>query len=116
VIKREWVGPGTHVSSVGFSAPEGELDRGLAAAANLFVESRAAAFQPPPVGCMELVGMDPVRATEMGEVLLGARPGRQSAEEITVYKSMGHAVEDLAASGLVYREALSKGAGTFVEL
>jgi ornithine cyclodeaminase/alanine dehydrogenase-like protein (mu-crystallin family) len=52
----------------------------------------------------------------MGEVLLGTRPGRQSAEEITVYKSMGHAVEDLAASGLVYREALAKGAGTFVEL
>src|SRR3989441_4641670 len=116
VIRREWVGPGTHVSSVGFSAPEGELDRGLAATANLYVESRAAAFQPPPVGCMELVGMDPDRATEIGEVLLHARPGRQSAEEITVYKSMGHAVEDLAASGLVYREALAKGAGTFVEL
>ena len=116
VIKREWVGPGTHVSSVGFSAPDGELDRGLAAEAGLFVESRAAAFQPPPVGCMELVGMDPDRATEMGEVLLHTRPGRQSAEEITVYKSMGHAVEDLAASGLVYREALSSGAGTFVEL
>jgi alanine dehydrogenase len=116
VIKREWVGPGTHVSSVGFSAPEGELDRALAAAASLYVESRAAAFQPPPVGCMELVGMDPDRATEMGEVLLHTRPGRQSAAEITVYKSMGHAVEDLAASGLVYREALAKGAGTFVEL
>jgi ornithine cyclodeaminase/alanine dehydrogenase-like protein (mu-crystallin family) len=65
---------------------------------------------------MELVGMDPAKATEMGEVLLHARPGRQSAEEITVYKSMGHAVEDLAAAGLVYREALAKGAGTFVEL
>ncbi|HVC77073.1 MAG TPA: ornithine cyclodeaminase family protein [Candidatus Micrarchaeaceae archaeon] len=116
VIRREWVGPGTHVSSVGFSAPDGELDRGLAAAASLFVESRAAAFSPPPVGCMELVGMDPNRATEMGELLLHARPGRQSADEITVYKSMGHAVEDLAASGLVYKEALAKGAGTFIEL
>jgi ornithine cyclodeaminase/alanine dehydrogenase-like protein (mu-crystallin family) len=116
VIKREWVAPGTHVSSVGFSAPDGELDRELAEAGSLYVESRAAAFQPPPVGCMELVGMDPEQATEMGEVLLRARPGRQSAQEITVYKSMGHAVEDLAASGLVYREALAKGAGTFVEL
>ena len=80
------------------------------------IRLRTAAFQPPPVGCMELVGMDPDRATEIGEVLLHARPGRQSAEEITVYKSMGHAVEDLAASGLVYREALAKGTGTFVEL
>jgi len=116
VIKREWVGPGSHVSSVGFAAPDGELDRALAEASRLFVESRAAAFQPPPVGCMELVGMDPERATEMGEVLLHTRPGRQSAQEITVYKSMGHAAEDLAAAGLVYREALAKGAGTFVEL
>lgn len=116
VIRRDWVGPGTHVSSVGFAAPDGELDRKLAEAASLYVESRAAAFQPPPVGCMELTGMDANKAAEIGEVLLGKRPGRRSPEEITVYKSMGHAVEDLAAAGLVYREALAKGAGTTVEL
>ena len=116
VIRQEWVGPGTHVSSVGFSGPDGELDRALAKAASLYVESRAAAFQPPPVGCMELVGMDADQATEMGEVLLHTRPGRRSSQEITVYKSMGHAVEDLAAAGLVYQEALAKGAGTIVEL
>jgi len=116
VIKRAWVAPGTHVTSVGYAAPHGELDRELAEAANLFVESRAAAFSPPPAGCMELAGMDPEKATEMGEVLLGKRPGRRSGDEITVYKSMGHAVEDLAASSLVYKEALTRGAGTTVEL
>ena len=104
------------MTSVGYSAPHGELDRGLAEAANLFVESRAAAFLPAPAGCMELAGMDPERATEVGEVLLGKRPGRRSPEEITVYKSMGHAVEDLAAAALVYREALAKGVGSAVEL
>jgi len=116
VVRREWVGPGTHVTSVGYSAPHGELDRALADAANLFVESRAAAFSAPPAGCMELAGMDPEKASEMGEVLLGKRPGRGSDDEITVYKSMGHAVEDLAASGLVYREAKARGAGSSVEL
>jgi ornithine cyclodeaminase/alanine dehydrogenase-like protein (mu-crystallin family) len=116
VIRREWIGPGTHVSSVGFAPPDGELDRGLAEGASLYVESRATAFQPPPVGCMELVGMDANKATEMGEVLLRTKPGRRSSEEITVYKSMGHAVEDLAAAGLVYREALAKGAGALIEL
>ena len=116
VVKREWVGRGTHVTSVGYSAPHGELDRALADAANLFVESRAAAFSAPPAGCMELAGMDPEKASEMGEVLLGKRPGRGSDDEITVYKSMGHAVEDLAASGLVYREAKARGAGSSVEL
>ncbi len=116
VVLREWVAPGTHVTSVGYAAPHGELDRELAEAANLFVESRPAAFSPPPAGCMELAGMDPEKASEMGEVLLGRRPGRRSDDEITVYKSMGHAVEDLAASNLVYKEALARGAGSSVEL
>ena len=116
VIRHEWVAPGAHVTSVGFAAPHGELDRALAEAASLFVESRANAFLPPPAGCMELAGMDPDRAAEIGEVLLGTRPGRRSKDEITVYKSMGHAVEDLAAAGLVYRNALAKGAGTTIEL
>ena len=116
VVKREWVGRGTHVTSVGYSAPHGELDRALADAANLFVESRAAAFSAPPAGCMELAGMDPEKASEMGEVLLGKRPGRGSNDEITVYKSMGHAIEDLAASSLVYNEAKARGAGSSVEL
>jgi len=116
VVKREWVAPGTHVTSVGYAAPHGELDRELAEAANLFVESRAAAFSPPPAGCMELAGMDPEKPSEMGEVLLGKRPGRRSNDEITVYKSMGHAVEDLAASNLVYKEALARGMGSTAEL
>ena len=116
VIRREWVSAGTHVTSVGFAPPSGELARELAEAADLYVESRAAAFLPPPVGCMELTGMAPDSATEMGEVLLGTRPGRRSREDITVYKSMGHAVEDLAAAALVYREAVARGAGSAVEL
>ncbi len=116
VIRREWVSPGTHVTSVGFAPPSGELDRELAETADLYVESRAAAFLPPPAGCMELAGMDPGGATELGEVLLGTRPGRRSQKDITVYKSMGHAVEDLAAAALVYREAVARGAGSAVEL
>jgi alanine dehydrogenase len=116
VIERSWVSPGTHVSSVGFAPPGGELDRELAESATLFVESRAVAFQPAPVGCMELVGMDAEQAAELGEVLLGTRPGRRSREQITVYKSMGHAVEDLAAAGLVYRAAVAKGVGAALEL
>jgi alanine dehydrogenase len=116
VIQRSWVSPGTHVSSVGFAPPGGELDRELAETATLFVESRAVSFQPAPAGCIELVGMDAEQATELGEVLLGTRPGRRSRNEITVYKSMGHAVEDLAAAGLVYRAAVAKGAGSAFEL
>jgi ornithine cyclodeaminase/alanine dehydrogenase-like protein (mu-crystallin family) len=65
---------------------------------------------------MELAGMDPNSATEIGDMLLGTRPGRRSRDEITVYKSMGHAVEDLAAASLVYREAVANGAGSTIEI
>ena len=69
------------------------------------------AFNPPPAGCGELVGIDPDTATEIGELLLGRRPGRRSEDEITVYKSMGHAVEDAAAASIVYQAAVEHGVG-----
>ena len=103
-IDAAWIGPGTHVTSVGYRAPDGELPRALAERGRLFVETRLA-FEPPPVGCFELAGLDPSSGTELGEVIQGTRPGRTSADEVTVYKAMGHAVEDLAAAELVVERA-----------
>jgi alanine dehydrogenase len=80
------------------------------------VESRAVATQDFPAGSRELAGRDPQTVTEVGEVLLGTRPGRRSADEITVYKSMGHASEDVAAAAVVYRAALAAGVGTSIEI
>jgi ornithine cyclodeaminase len=79
-----------------------ELDRETITAGLLVIESRVA-FQPPPAGSHELQGLDPRVAVELGEVLSGSHPGRTSPEEITVYKSMGHAVEDAAAAALVLK-------------
>jgi ornithine cyclodeaminase/alanine dehydrogenase-like protein (mu-crystallin family) len=110
VIRCDWLRTGAHVTSVGYAPPKGELDPEIARRGHLFVEGRVA-FSPPPAGCGELVGIDPESATEMGELLLGQRPGRRSDDEITVYKSMGHAVEDAAAAGIVYRGALEQGLG-----
>jgi alanine dehydrogenase len=115
VLSTEWLSPGTHVTSVGASREGPELDRGTVTAGLLVVESRVA-FAPYPAGAHELQGLDPQSAAELGEVLAGKREGRTSAEQITVYKSMGHAVEDAAAAGLVYRQALERGMGTEVEL
>jgi ornithine cyclodeaminase/alanine dehydrogenase-like protein (mu-crystallin family) len=115
VIEPGWIAPGTHVSSIGYRPPDGELPRELARAGRLFVETREA-FQPPPVGCSELQGLDPATATELGEVLLERRAGRTGADELTVYKAMGHVAEDIAAAELVYAAALERGAGTTVEL
>ena len=115
VISRDWLAPGTHVTSVGYAPPGGELDPKMLAAARLFVETHLA-FEPPPAGCAELAGVDPSAGTELGEVLLGRSPGRQSPEELTVYKAMGHACEDLAAASLVYQRAKQEGVGRSVVL
>ena len=115
VVSFDWLAPGMHVTSVGYAPPGGELDSKVLAAAHLFVETRLA-FEPPPAGCAELAGLDPSLGTELGEVLLGRRPGRQSPDEMTIYKAMGHACEDLAAASLVYHRARQEGAGRSVVL
>jgi ornithine cyclodeaminase/alanine dehydrogenase-like protein (mu-crystallin family) len=104
VLRRDWLDPGTHVTSVGSSMEGPELDRETITAGLLVIESRVA-FQPPPAGSHELQALDPGVAVELGEVLSGSHPGRTSADEITVYKSMGHAVEDAAAAALVLERA-----------
>jgi alanine dehydrogenase len=113
VIEPAWIAPGTHVSSVGYRPPDGELPRALLPGASLFVETYEA-FEPTPVGCAELAPGTP--ATELGEVLLGRRPGRSHVDEVTVYKAMGHVVEDIAAAELVYAAARRSGAGTTITL
>ncbi|TRC74305.1 ornithine cyclodeaminase family protein [Mesorhizobium sp. WSM4310] len=115
VISAEWLRPGTHVSSVGVAPPGGELPVELVGRASLFVETRDA-FAPTPVGSCELDGIDPQTGTELGEMLLGLRPGRISADQITVYKAMGVAMEDLVAADLAYREAVRRGLGRIVTL
>jgi len=115
IISADWLRPGTHVTSVGYAPPSGELDPAVAARHRLFVETRLA-FEPPPAGCAELHGLDPARGTELGEVLLQQRPGRRDAEEITVYKAMGIAMEDLAAARLVYEAAQRAGVGRVMTL
>jgi alanine dehydrogenase len=115
IFPADWLAPGMHVTSVGASRDGPELDLAVVLAGLLAVESRVA-FEPYPAGAHELQGLDPSDAIELGELLSGTREGRISPEQITVYKSTGHAVEDAAAAGLVYRRALADGVGTEVEL
>ena len=115
VLDGSWLAPGTHVTSVGASPRGGELDDATIRAGLLVVESRVA-FEPPPAGAYELQGLDPNEAVELGEILSGAHPGRTSDDEITVYKSMGHAMEDAMAARLVYDATLDQGVGTSVSI
>ena len=115
VLSADWLSPGAHITSVGYAPPGGELDRGAITRGKLFVETRLA-FAPPPTGCSELAGLDPNTGTELGEVLLATRPGRQSEQEITIYKAMGHAIEDMVTANMVYQRARQQGIGQMVRL
>jgi len=123
VLRREWLAPGAHVTSVGYN-PEGrELDDATVADALVVVESRETALAPPPAGANDLtqpirdgvITVDHVHA-EIGELVAGARLGRTSPEQLTLYRSVGVAVQDAAAAALVLARARETGAGTRVEI
>ena len=123
VVRREWLRPGTHVNSVGYNTAGREVDGETVAASLVVVESRAAALAPPPGGSNDLLW--PIRdrlidAThihaELGELVAGTRPGRGDATQLTLYKSVGVAVEDAAAAALVLRLARERGVGRTIEI
>ena len=117
VVRREWLAPGTHVNSVGLNPRGREVDARTVAEAILVVESRASALAPPPAGAPELVGVDPANVhAELGELVTGAKPGRRSPEEVTLYKSVGVAVQDVAAAALVLAAAREQSVGREIEL
>jgi ornithine cyclodeaminase len=118
IVKREWLAPGAHVNAVGSSIPTArELDADTVAAASLFADARESMvneggdylFAVREAG----IGPEHIQA-ELGEILTGAHEGRRSADELTVFKSLGLAAEDLAAAELVYERARAEGVGTAV--
>lgn len=109
VVRGEWLAPGMHVNSVGLNQKGREVDSVAVQRARVVVESRAAALAPPPSGANELVGAE-IHA-EIGEVLVGSRPGRSDPGQITLYKSVGVAVQDAVAARLVYDAAVNQGVG-----
>jgi ornithine cyclodeaminase/alanine dehydrogenase-like protein (mu-crystallin family) len=115
IIRGEWLKPGAHLSAVGGTFGP-ELDAATVVACNVFVEWRGAVTNAPPAGAHELQGLDPQDVTEVGEVIAGTKPGRRSPDEITLYKSTGHAVEDAATARLVYDRAKHMGVGTKLAL
>lgn len=111
VLDPGWVAAGAHVSSVGTF---GELPAALVpppGGGPVFVEWRGAARFAPPAGAPELQGLPDEALSELGEVIDGVRPGRTEDAQITVYKSTGHAVEDIAAAAVVLDAAQHSGAG-----
>jgi alanine dehydrogenase len=101
VLLGKWLSPGAHVNAVGAPRPTWrELDDDTLAKSLIYVESREAASRESG----DVIAAGQVFA-EIGEVVAGAQPGRRSEDEITLFKSVGVAVEDIAAADLVYRKA-----------
>lgn len=105
VLRGEWLSPGAHVNAVGAPRPDWrELDDEALRRSRLYVDSRAAAEKESgdARAASEIVG-------ELGEIVAGTVPARRSADEITIFKSLGLAVEDVVSAELVYRKALEAG-------
>ncbi|MCU1377100.1 MAG: ornithine cyclodeaminase [Acidimicrobiales bacterium] len=124
VVRRSWLRPGTHVNSVGYNtAGEGEIDGEVLRDALIVVESRDAVLAPMPSGAVEIrraieagiVTAECIHA-EIGEIVAGTAEGRRDDQAITLYKSVGVAVQDAAAAALVLRAAASSGTGTSIDL
>jgi ornithine cyclodeaminase/alanine dehydrogenase-like protein (mu-crystallin family) len=121
VLRRDWLAPGAHVNAVGASAPTSrELDTATVAACSLFADSResvlneAGEFQlAVREGAIE--GPNHIRA-ELGEVIAGMHPGRTGTDELTVFRSLGLAIEDMAAAERATENARKRGAGVEVDL
>ena len=119
VIRREWLSPGAHINAIGTYSPAArEIDTATMAASSLFVDRRESALNEAGDYLLAAkegaIGPEHIRA-ELGEVLVGARHGRTSPDEITIFKSLGLAIEDLAAAAHAYQKAQQQSVGSWVE-
>lgn len=118
IVALNMLAPGAHVNAVGASVPWArELEADVVAAASLFVDRRESTLNESGdyLGAVQERGIGPDHLlADLGELLLGAHPGRRSADELTLFKSLGLAVEDLAAADLAVRRARELGLGTEV--
>jgi ornithine cyclodeaminase len=122
VVARGWLAPGTHVASVGWTPSGGEIDAPTVRDSLVVVESRESALAEGVAGAGDLTGplsageLSAHEVAEIGEILAGDRRGRASDDQLTLYKSVGVAVQDAAAAALVLNAAMSRGVGAVVDL
>ena len=120
VVKSEWMKPGIHINAVGSHRPDArEIDGATLARSKIVVDSREAIMAE----CGDILLALKDKAIdeshihgEIGEILAGTKAGRESSGEVTLYKSVGIAIQDVAVANLVYRKALERGTGTTVEI
>lgn len=120
VLRGAWISPGAHINAVGAALPTArELDTAAVAMSRVYVDRRESALAEAGdilIPMSEGVVNDGHIRGEIGGVLMGAEPGRQSPDEITLFKSLGLAIEDLAAARHIYDKGVALGTGVWVSL
>ena len=120
VLRGEWLAPGSHINAVGASLPTArELDSEAVRRSRLYVDRRESALTEAGdllLPKREGIITDDHIVGELGELLLGRVPGRASTQEVTLFKSLGLAIEDVGAAHHVHQQAVRRGVGTRVEL
>ena len=119
VINADWISHGAHVNAIGTHSPNSrEIDGATMAAARIFVDRRESALNESGdylLAAKEGVVSPESIVGEIGELLIGRKTGRTSTTEITLFKSLGLAIEDVAAADYLYRKALAENVGSWVE-
>jgi alanine dehydrogenase len=120
IVKSDWLKPGVHINAVGSHRPDfREIDGATLSHSKVVVDSREAVMAECGdilLALKEKSVSESVIHAEIGEVLAGTRPGRSGAGEVTLYKSVGIAIQDVATAQIVYHKALERKVGTNVEL
>ena len=118
VLQREWISPGAHINAIGTYSPQSrEIDTATMAAASLFTDRRESMFKEAGDYLMAAnkgaIDESSLKG-ELGELLIGSKRGRSSDDEITLFKSLGLAVEDLACAKFLFSEAKRSSVGQWV--
>jgi ornithine cyclodeaminase len=119
ILSRSWIAAGAHLNAVGSTDPaDRELDTATVASASVFVDERESALEEAGDLVIPIregaIGPEHIRA-DLGDVLLGRASGRTSADEVTIFKSVGLAIEDLAVAEYLLRRARATGRGMLVD-
>ena len=119
VISKDWISPGAHVNAIGTHSPNSrEIDGATMAAARLFTDRRESALNEAGdylLAAKEGLVTPESIVGEIGELLIGTKTGRTSDSDITLFKSLGLAIEDVATADYLYRKAQAQNAGTWVD-
>ena len=119
VLKRDWISPGAHLNAIGTHSPNSrEIDSATMAAARIFTDRRESALNESGdylLAAKEGVVTPESILGEIGELLIGTKSGRTSSTDITLFKSLGLAVEDVVTADYLYRKARAHEAGAWID-